>query len=115
MSPDDKAQNEGPDEDLPPLTPEAAAELARSQERAAALARQNARPVDWLACALEDIPLGVRFTVPAQGQGQTVEVAYGDFGMHEASPDDAPYKRITDHSEGPPARYFQRAGWQEDR
>lgn len=43
------------------------------------------------------IPAAVRWTVPAQHQGQMVEVAYGHFGRDEAGPGD-PYKRVTDQA-----------------
>lgn len=35
-----------------------------------------------------EVPANVRWTIPAQNQGQIVEVAYGHFGLDDAGPGD---------------------------
>jgi hypothetical protein len=52
-----------------------------------------------------EVPEGVRFDVPGRFQGQTVEVAFGDFGRGEHD-DGSLYKRVHDRSVGPSAVDF---------
>lgn len=61
----------------------------------------------YVPCALAEIPDGVTFHVLRQDQGQTVEVAWGDYGRAEHGPGD-PWKRVIDRSEGPTPTYYRR-------
>jgi len=53
----------------------------------------------YTKCKKADVPGGVRFDIPLHCQGQIVEVEYGGFGRYVHG-DGAPYKRVTDRSDG---------------
>jgi hypothetical protein len=64
--------------------------------------------VRYVECRHEEIPSGVRWSVPSRNQGQIVEVAYGSFGSSEGDHGD-PFKRVTDASV-PAVTFYRRAG-----
>jgi hypothetical protein len=61
---------------------------------------------NYVKIKAEQVPIGIRFDVPAVNQGQIVEIAYGTFGRYEACDGDL-YKRITDRSCGE-VEFFKR-------
>lgn len=57
--------------------------------------------VKYIEIPAAQVPEDIRWDVPARNQGQIVEVAYGDHRRYGSEANHgAPYKRVTDHSEG---------------
>lgn len=62
-----------------------------------AIAGLRAGTLHYTPIAESQIPDGVRFDVPGDCQGQTIEVAYGGFSRTEHG-EGAPYRRVHDQS-----------------